>query len=250
VKNILITGASRGLGQALAQIYAQEGRHLFLLSRDKKSLKKVAQACEKKGAVVSILAIDVTDQKSMSETLMDLDHKHPLDMVIVNAGVGTQGKGETPDHVKNMISVNFMGALHTVQPLIEPMKERGKGQIAFISSLVGIKALPQRGVYGATKGAVRLYGEALRQELKPFGIDVNVVCPGFIRTSMISHIKTIVPYLMGPEQAALAIQKGLEKNQARIAFPWQIYGMMIILTLLPQDWVNRLIRRFLTSETK
>lgn len=236
-RNILITGASSGIGAALAQFYARDGVFLALSGRNKERLEEVVQACRKKGAEVSAKLIDVTDQTAMQGWVDEVDESHALDLVIANAGIsgGTGGSdnGESVTQARNIFEVNLTGVLNTIEPVLPRMVTRQCGQIALMSSLASFSGWPGAPSYSASKGAVRLYGEALRGSMTTKGVKVNVICPGFIKTPMTDVNDYKMPFLMEVDKAATFIANGLEKNKGRIAFPWGTYLLSGFLGMLP-----------------
>ena len=232
---ILITGASSGIGEALARHYAAPGITLALSGRDAGRLDGVAQDCRSAGAIVHHRIIDVCDADAMRGWLLTLDAQEPIDLVIANAGIsgGTGLRGEDEAQVRMIFAVNVDGVLNTILPILPRMCERRHGQIAIISSLAGFSGWPGAPAYSASKGAVRLYGEALRCEMVRHGVAVNVVCPGFIESRMTAGNPYKMPFLMTADRAARIISQRLGRNQGRIAFPWPTYliaGLIGILT--------------------
>lgn len=239
---ILITGATSGLGRALALHYAVPGRTLLLTGRNELRLKEIALSCEEKGAKIVGLPMDVTDAHALRSWLLGEWQKQPIDLVIANAGIsaGTGFGGEDEAQARQIFATNVNGVLNTILPLLPMMKQRGNGQIAIISSLAGLRGMPSAPAYSASKAAVRAYGEGLRGELKPHGVKVNVVCPGFIKTPMTDVNPYPMPFLMSAAKAAGIIAAGLEKNKARIAFPLPMYLGLWLLSLLPLALTDRL----------
>ncbi len=243
---VLITGASSGIGEALAREYAAPGRFLALSGRDRGRLKNVAVACRSFGAEVEAKIVDVADRDATRRWIGKVDAKHPLDLVIANAGIssGSGGRGENETQARDIFSVNMAGVLNTVWPAITPMRERGRGQIAIISSMAAFRGLPGAPAYSASKAAVKTYGEALRGWLEPDGVRVSVVCPGFVRSRMTEKNIYPMPFLMDADKAASIIRKGLERDKARIGFPWPVYGVAWFLGALPPavtDWLFKRI---------
>ncbi|NQV83834.1 MAG: SDR family NAD(P)-dependent oxidoreductase [Rhodospirillales bacterium] len=245
IGNILITGASSGIGEALARDYAGPGRFLALSGRNKKRLEAVAQACRAFGAEVEAKPVDVTKRGALADWIADIDARHPLDLVIANAGTssGSGGRGENEDQARDIFTVNMAGVLNTVWPVIEPMRARRRGQIAIISSVAAFRGLPGAPAYAASKAAVKVYGEGLRGWLAADEVKVSVVCPGFVRTRMTENNVYPMPFLMDADKAARIIRRGLERNKARIAFPWPMYAAAWFLGTLPPGWTDWLFRK-------
>lgn len=246
-QTILITGASSGIGAALAERYAQPGRTLLLHGRNPERLTAVASACTSKGAKAVTAAIDITDGTAMADWITAVDQQTPLDLVIANAGVSGL-IADDPDPIRTLFRVNVEGVLNTVQPAIPLMTARGRGHLALMSSLAGFRGLPTVPAYGASKAAVRSYGEGLRGALLSKGLAVSVICPGFVRTPMTADNAFPMPLLMEPERAAAIIQRGLDKKAARIAFPLRLYLGIRLFSALPQAWTDPLLQRFQGKE--
>lgn len=241
--NILITGASSGIGAALAREYAAAGRFLALSGRDTTRLEDVAALCRAAGAQVETRAVDVADAAAMERWLLELDRRQPLDLVIANAGI-TAGAGrgmESPAQARAVTATNIDGMLNTVLPLLPALQERRRGQIAITASLASFVGLPGAAVYCASKAANRVYGEALRPMLRPFGIGVSVICPGFVVSRITAENPFPMPFLMEADRAARRIRIGLARNKARIAFPWPLVAVLWLLRVLPAGLVDRLM---------
>ena len=243
--SVLITGASSGIGEALALHYAAPGIFLALSGRNEDRLEKVAQACRTKGALVDIAVLDVADRDNMADWIGDVDDTHPLDLVIANAGIsgGTGGvmNGEPVAQARKIFEVNLMGVVNTVEPVLPRMLTRGRGQIALISSMAGFRGFPSAPAYSASKGAVRFYGEALRGSLAQTGIKVNVVMPGFVKSRMTDANDFHMPFLMETDKAAAIIARGLDQNRGRIAFPLPTYLGAWFLSILPDCLAQKIL---------
>jgi short-subunit dehydrogenase len=242
-KNILITGASSGLGMALAIGYAKQGVHLYLTGRSHKRLLDVKKICVHKGATADEKVIDLTDAKKFSawvDTIYASGGK--IDLVIANAGIsaGTEGGAESVQQVQKIFATNIDGVINTIHPVIDYMVQEKKGQVAIISSLAGYRGLPSSPAYSASKAAVKIYGEGLRGSMANKGIGVTVVTPGYIRTPMTDVNNFKMPLLMDATRAARIIIRKLSHNPARIAFPFGLYFVVWLLSVFPPcctDWL-------------
>ncbi len=250
-RNIVITGASSGIGAAIAFLYAGPSVNLALSGRDKVRLEKTAQLCREKGAVVIDAVMDVTDREKMLGWLKNVDRQMPVDLVIANAGIsggtggepGESGSTEPEWQSRRIFEVNMMGVLNTVNPLIPKMKERGRGHIALMSSLAGYRGWPGAPSYSASKAAVRIYGDGIRSGLEKHGINVSVICPGFVKSPMTDSNTYTMPFLMDTHKAAAIIQKGLRGRKDTIAFPWPTALFAKFIGILPGCVVYPLLRK-------
>lgn len=244
--SILITGASSGLGAALALHYARPGVLLFLSGRDGDRLAAVAETVRGQGADVETIILDVSNREAMVDWIRAADIRKPLDLVIANAGIsgGTGGGAlESGAQARLIFDVNVTGVLNTVEPVLPLMLARGRGQVALMSSLAAFSGWPGAPAYAASKGAVRMYGEGLRGALAARGVCVNVICPGFIRTPMTAVNDYPMPFLMDAPRAAAIMADGLARNRARIAFPFGTYALAGLVGLLPAGLASLLLRR-------
>lgn len=243
-RSIVITGASSGIGAALARAFAAPGVQLALTGRDSERLNAVASECRDRGATVISAQIPVTDRTAMADWLKSIDSATPVDLLIANAGVsaGTGRGGESEEQARAIFDVNLLGVLNTVHPLLGPMRARGRGQIALMASLAGYRGFPGAPAYCASKAAVRVYGEALRGELAAEGVAVSTICPGFVKSRMTARNPFPMPFLMTAERAASIIRRGLSRNRARIAFPGPTAAIAWLLMTLPASWVDVLVR--------
>lgn len=243
-KSILITGASSGIGAALAEYYAAPDVKLYISGRNEERLKLVLEKCKSKGALVDCKVLDVTSKHKMEEWITKSDEKSALDLVIANAGIsgGTGGydHNEPDKQVREIFEINLFGVLNTVGPALLSMKKRSFGQIALMSSLASFGSWPSAPAYAAAKNAVRVYGESLRGSLLNTNISINVVCPGFIKTPLTDSNNFKMPFIMSADKAASIIARGLEKDKARIAFPSQMYVLAGFYGMLPPEVVLKM----------
>ena len=244
-RHVMITGASSGIGRALALHYAGAGERLSLTGRDSERLDSVAEACRAAGAEVTETLVDVRERDALREWIAARHETAPIDVVIANAGIsgGTGGpKGEKEEKARRIFAVNVEGVVNTIAPLMPLMIARGQGQIGIMSSLASFLGFAGAPAYCASKAAVRVYGEGLRGELARRGVGVSVICPGFVRSPMTASNKYPMPFLMETERAARIIADGLDRNRGRIAFPWPTYAMVRVIGGLPvpfSDWLTR-----------
>lgn len=245
LSGILITGASSGIGEALARLYAGPGILLALTGRDAGRLDAVAAACRAAGAEVDARTVPVTDTAAMKALVEETAARGRLDLVIANAGVsgGFRSWEAFDSYVRSITAVNIDGVLNTVNPAIPVMVRQGGGQIAIVSSIAGLLAMPGAVPYSSTKHFARAYAEELRGRLAPEGIRVSAICPGFVVSRMTDRNKFPMPFLMETDKAARIIRDGLARNRGRIAFPWPMLAMVRLLGLLPYPLLDRLLRR-------
>lgn len=241
MKHVLITGASSGIGKALAIYYADKNVRLTFSGRDEKRLNDVADQCRENGADVDVKVIDVADKDAIEKWILDIDDIVPIDLVIANAGVsGTDDSFESAEYI---FDINMNGVVNTIHPILPRMESRGHGQIALISSLAGYCGLASAPAYSASKNFVRAYGDALRGKLATTGVKINVVCPGFVRSRITDQNNFKMPGFMEADQAAKIIANGLDRNRGRIAFPWFMVWGSKFLSMLPYWIFERLVRK-------
>lgn len=244
-QHILITGASSGIGEALARAYATPGRRLALSGRSETRLSAVAEACRRTGAEVEAAVLDVTDRAAMADWIRRTDRARPLDLVIANAGVsaGTAGIGESEAQARFIFEVNLTGVLNTVLPVIPAMTARHRGQLALMSSIASFRGFAAAPSYCASKAAVRVLGEGLRGSLRREGVEVSVICPGFVESRMTATNRFHMPFIMSADRAAAIIRRGLARNRPRIAFPWPMMAAMWLMSALPTALTDHFAHR-------
>ena len=246
-KTILITGASSGIGAALATAFARPRRTLLLNGRNPIRLTSVATGCRQRGAQVRELLLDVTDGPALAAWMRAQHEKDPLDLVIANAGISADA-GESAEQARRTFATNVDGTLNTIQPAVELMLTKPKpkngsprGQVALMSSLAAFRGFAGAPAYCASKAALKAYGEALRTYHAADGIQVSVICPGFVRTPMTDVNKFPMPFMISAERAARILVRNLQHNHGRIAFPWPSYIFAWSLSVLPPQWADRLV---------
>ena len=225
-KVVFLTGASSGIGEALAIEISKSGAVLGLLARREELLKQLAEKCRAAGGTARYFACDVTDAAAVQKAADDLRAEFGrIDILIANAGIGGNNK-ETralePEFVKQVIDINLMGAVNSVYAVLPQMLERGAGQLVAISSLAGFRGLPKSAAYSASKGAMTNLFESIRLDVQHEGVAVTIIQPGFIRTPLTSGRKNKLPFLMELEDAVPLFLKAIEKRKKFAAFPWQL----------------------------
>ena len=175
------------------------------------------------------------------------DKKHPVDLIISNAGIsgGTADNGtlENMDAIQTIYNVNVFAAIHLGQVLYEVFKQRRHGQIAFTGSIAGFQGWSGAPAYTSSKSAIHTYAEALRLLGKPHNININIIAPGFVKSAMTDQNDFPMPFKVSAQKAAAIIQKGLQKNKRYIIFPTRMYALSIIARILPEFLLDAISRR-------
>jgi len=236
-RSIIITGASSGIGRALAINYAGPGIRMALLGRDESRLEEAAGRCRSKGADVTTASIDVRDRDSMTNWIRAIDDANPIDLAITSAGV-TAGLGigrlrEDPVVVRNVLAINLIGTINAIDPIVERMCMRGRGQIAVVGSIGALRGLPSCPAYSASKAGLHAYAESLRPTLAAQGVRIAIVAPGFVDTALNRDIVCPKPLIMSAERAASIIRRRLDRGDAVIAFPRLLALGLQLTRLLP-----------------
>jgi len=236
--HILITGASSGIGEALAIHYSKPDVTISICGRNEERLNKVAAKCRILGATIHTKIINVADKPAMQKWMLECDAREALDLIIANAGVsGSAGDFKNAD---DLFAVNMNGVCNTIHPILPTMIERGHGQIAMLSSLAGYRGLPSAPAYSASKCFVKAYAEALRGQIRLSGVKINVICPGFVKSRITDQNNFKMPGFMQADSAAKLIANGLRKNKPVIAFPSTMVFGAWFLSILPSflfQWV-------------
>lgn len=244
---IVVTGASAGLGEALAHEYAAPDVVLGLIGRDRARLDACADRCRARGAKVIPGALDVRDEEAMSAWLAAFDRAHPIDLLIANAGVASTLSSskdwEDLSRTSTVVDTNFYGALHAVLPVIEFMRGRGRGHIALVSSLAALRGMAISPAYCASKAAVKAYGDSVRPLLANEGIKLTVVLPGFVRTAMSDVFPGDKPFIWSSQKAARHIRRKVSAGRVEVAFPTGLSLGMRLLTLLPHALADSILQR-------
>jgi short-subunit dehydrogenase len=247
-RHIVITGASSGIGAALAKYYARPAVRLSLLGRNPSRVEEIGQVCRQAGALVQSDVGDVADAKFMSRWLESCDAAAPIDLIIANAGVGgglvmTSSGTETLSAAHAVFSTNVIGVANSILPVLPRLVERKRGQLVLLSSLAGYVGMPISPAYCASKAALRTYGQALRRLLRPHGVRVTIVSPGFVQTSMSHSIPGRLPFLWDSDRAARRIAIGIATRKHEIAFPWPLVVLARLAGFLPSTVLDPILDR-------
>lgn len=241
---VFITGASSGLGAALAAHYAARGAVLGLVARRADRLAATAAGFE---PPASVYAVDVADRDGLAAAAADFISRHGTpDVVIANAGISAGTHGGDPADLavlERILQTNVTGLAATLAPFVEPMRTRGSGTLVGIASVAGFRGLPGSGAYSASKAAAIAWLEALRVELHGSGVRVVTVCPGYIETPMTAVNRFPMPFLISAEHAARRVARAIERGDALTVLPWQMGLAFLFLRRAPAWLFDRLFAR-------
>jgi short-subunit dehydrogenase len=244
-KVALITGASSGIGQALARQLAREGTTVGLLARRRDLLEELAVEIRDHGGNALPLIADVRDRHAVHAAAAQAERDlGPIDLLIANAGVGHSIPAASFDATlfDDTIATNLMGAAYAIEAVLPSMLRRGAGRVVGISSLAAYRGFPQTHAYCASKAALNTFLEGLRAEIAPRGIAVTTVCPGFVRTAMTAKNKHPMPFLLEPEAAAQRILKAVRAGRRVYNFPLPVAALVKLLRWVPAALVDRALR--------
>lgn len=246
-RRVVITGASGGIGRALARRYAAPGRDLLLQGRNARVLDDVAAECRLLGAAAATRVLDLRDVDEARAWVVRADAEGAIDLFIANAGVCSfvtpEHPGEAWPAVDDVVRVNVLGTIGVVEAIVERMRARKGGQIALMSSLAAWHGVPFMPSYSASKAALRAYGEALRSVLAPENVGVSVIMPGFVDSAMSRQVPAATPFLLPADDAARVIVRGLARNRPRIGFPRPLAISNWALAVLPSDVARWVLER-------
>ena len=240
---VFITGASSGIGEAFARYYASFGATLGLVARRGELLKKIAAGLP---VPVATYVVDVRDADALARAAEDFIERFGVpDIVIANAGVSrgtlTELKEDGPAF-KAILEINVLGLLYTFQPFIHAMKARGSGSLVGVASIAGVRGLPGAGAYSASKAAAISYLESLRVEMKPLGIDVTTIAPGYIKTPMTDVNSYAMPFLMDADIAVAKMARAIANKRRFVVVPWQMGWLARFMRFIPPflwDWAMK-----------
>jgi short-subunit dehydrogenase len=246
----LVTGASSGIGAALARRLAARGVEVWLAARRRPMLEACRDEILAAGGAAHVLELDVSHTDETAERLAGIDAEvGGFDLVIANAGIGGKAAAQRPSRVgwsdvRDLLQINLLGAAATLVPFVGPMVARGRGHLVGISSLAGDLPVPRGAAYGASKAGLTYLLRAIDVELRPLGVVVTAVLPGFVRTDMTSDLREAqMPFLISLPRAAELIDRGIRRRARIVRFPWQTALLAKLGSALPYALSDALLRR-------
>lgn len=244
---IFITGASTGIGRQVALDYGKGGAELWLLARSESKLTILADEIQNAGGQAHTLVCDATDEPAFLKALgIAQEESGGFDLVIANAGWGGKMKypGDKNIEVLNqVIDLNFRAATQTLEFFAKFMVNAKHGHLVGVSSIAGFRGAPSAAAYSATKAALITYLESLRFSVRPFGVFVTDIRPGFVRTPMTDSNVVPMPFLMDVDRASQKIRRAIGRKRKRFTFPWQMAVILHLVKAAPDflyDWVAAL----------
>jgi short-subunit dehydrogenase len=241
MQRVVITGASSGIGTALARHYARKGAVLGLIARRKTALEELATQLS---TPVQIYAADVRDAVALQAAAADFMARHGCpDIVIANAGVSTGTLTEFPEDLaafQEVLDINVVGMVQTFQPFIAAMRDARRGALVGIASVAGYRGLPGAAAYSASKAAAISYLESVRVELRASGVKVITICPGYIATPMTAQNPYAMPFILSADESARKFAGVIESGKTFAVIPWQMAIIARVMRILPNWLYDRL----------
>ncbi len=240
-----ITGASSGIGRSLAKRLAVDGGAVVVVARRKELLDSLVQEIEVAGGRALAIACDVTDSKAIDAAARTAEeHFGPITRIVANAGASdaTDAMNFEAGHVASLFQLNVLGVANCIAAVLPGMLARGSGHLVAMSSLAGQRGLPSAAAYGATKAAVTNMMEGLRIDLRPRGIDVTVLAPGFVNTKQKKKSKKSRPFRLELEDATERVHRAILARKPYYAFPKSLVALLRLTNLLPARLYDRVVR--------
>ena len=245
-----ITGASSGLGYALAKRMAADGWRVAVSARRPDPLIRLAKHAEPLAGEIHAFPLDITDPAATGTTAEAIEQTiGPIAQAVLNAGhhQPVRAAALSAGVFRDLIDLNLMGTVHCLEAVLPRMIDRRGGRIAVVASMAGYRGLPTSAAYGMTKAGLINMTEALKPELDRYGVSIQLVSPGFVETPLTDKNDFPMPFLMPLEEAADAFYKGLLSNRFEITFPWRFAALMKILRCLPAPLAFAITRRMVPS---
>ncbi len=243
---VWITGAGKGIGRALALLYAAEGRTVAASARTGSDLDSLVEEAAGFAGSIQPYVLDVTVERAVQETAAAIEYdRGPIGLAVLNAGshVPVDVQDFTSAPFRDLMEVNFFGVVHGLAALVPRMVERRSGQLAVVSSVSGYRGLPSASAYGATKAALINMCEALKPELDGHGVTLSLINPGFVETPLTDRNDFAMPFLVPADEAARRIARGLARGAFEITFPRRFTWGLKLLRCLPYAVYFPLMRR-------
>lgn len=243
---VWITGAGKGIGRALALLYAAEGRRVAASARTQADLDSLVEEAAGLAGTIRPYVLDVTVERAVQETVAAIEYDMgPIVIAVLNAGthVPVDVREFTAAPFRDLMEVNFFGVVHGLAALVPRMLERRSGHLAVVSSVSGYRGLPSASAYGATKAALINMCEALKPELDGHGVALSLINPGFVQTPLTDRNDFAMPFLVPADEAARRIARGLARGDFEITFPRRFTWGLKLLRCLPYAVYFRLVRR-------
>lgn len=243
---VLVTGASSGIGAALALLHARPGRRLILWGRDRARLDQVAARCGAAGATVTVRTVELGDGAASLAAAREDDLAHPVALVILAAGIGDmRPRGqptERPETVLELGQVNFATPAALATLFAGRMGARGGGRIALLGSAAAFHDLPYAAAYAGSKAGLARFATALRLGVQDLGVGVVLISPGFIDTPMSRRVHSIKPFLMTVDRAAVLIAAAIAANRPHLVLPWPYAVLRGAAAVMPSPILRRIMR--------
>lgn len=246
-KIVFLTGASSGIGEALALAMAKRGATLGLAARREELLKELAEKCEQVGGKARYFAVDVIDAKAVAAAAKALRSEFgKIDILIANAGIGgnnSETRNFNAEAVAQVININLLGAVNAVSAVLPSMLENKSGQLVAVSSLAGFRGLPKSAAYSASKAGMTAFFESVRLDVQHKGVAVTIIQPGFIKTPLTSGRANKMPFLMELEDSIPLFLNAIERGKKFAAFPWQLATFVRLARIFPANLYDRIAGR-------
>jgi short-subunit dehydrogenase len=245
-QHILITGASSGIGSALAEEMASRGMSVGLVARREPELQALCEKIKSAGGQAAWATGDVADLESILQAVNQLEAKlGPVEILVANAGISGRSLTENPDlqRIRQVMEVNYFGAIHSAKAVLPGMLQRKRGHLVVVSSVAGFRGLPKSAAYSSSKAAITNYWESQRLELAKHGIACTSINPGYIRTPLTDKNKHPMPFLISAETAATTMADGIMSRRKVLTFPWRMRFVMGWIRLLPVWLYDRIMTK-------
>ena len=239
MKAVFITGGTTGMGMELAKLYSKSGWKVGVCGREKSKFDEHFEMYPD----IQFYCVDVSNREEIKKAILEFSRPIGLDLLIANAGIGYKHKTKVPDfdYTYKMVGINLLGVMYAFEAALENMIPRERGHLVAVASIAGYNGLPGVSGYSATKAAVQKYCESLHLDLKPFGIDVTTINPGFVDTPLTKTNQHPMPFLMDAPKAARLIARAIEKKKMVYAFPFFFSSLVRLLSILPRTWYRRFL---------